>query len=1090
MKLIKKRLEQTIKEGLKPTIAKPSKMGAKLKDSFKKELSKSSTKQGLKKKPNIKLSETDDSAAMKRSAYNDLGVGKKDKKKDLDPSFKSLTFESLEYIDESDTKEDSGITGPPVSMKPAEYRKWDESFETSDRNWRNKVTNGRYGRIYTELRNQGKSMQEAKRRANESLPDDFKSMAETTIPLKTIKRDINEDKKLISKKQLIENTLKEDNKSTELDDLYLEETKLEEELRSYRADLEDEKDPKERENLRDSINEVMNEIVEIRQKISNLSPNILSKYKMELEEAMMITPLPKGHGETIKENNDNKSGLIVIGRTQIDNNKIKDLIDREGFTAEWNSEYGNFFFPEKEETYDSLETELSILFNRNGINARFEGVFNQLDETYGSKENQFIVLKVKGGFGGTDTEDKARTIAHENNLKLIGGLFTGKENTLSNDGYYQGRNYKVIDVPDDTKPTEDPKGKFISQIIDYESGNLSEKETLALFSNLIKSGYINHLQGHYGRMANELMKRGLLSTKGDILKFSLNELKEIKRKIYKENKNIMTKKQLIESTLKEGIISTIILTGLGIYFLIKFLSSLIGHKFPPFLVNKLISSVKKADKIQLKEIRNNVFKFEGLRKFKSGIEMEFDFIIDLNHKRLEIYDYTISVSDEQIKIFKQYLNKMIDTKIIKEAKKKTKLNPWAACSSSVGREDKEKYEKCVKSIKKQQGIDEQLTEEQYLKELELIDETTTSSSSGQFQTPHMWAPNKKGWANKDKKWWGKNSPNTGGNISKGGIVNIKDNCKGYSNSKTQCNSGDISNITLTEDVKKIINKLSKEYNKKPDYIEKLIKEDFNNKKQIKAKYVKTDFWNREIYKDDNGEYYVDVEGTLHTMTDEGEPMYPVKNITKLNESICNKRQLNEKLTKVTDKQISEFVKKQLIKEGYLKQTKDNWRGEGCKDYDDSRDICLDKEVNEDTFTSGEIPDDNHYGQIDSDNVMDYVIKYENHELGTDKMIELISYLIKSERIDNMDPEYIEIARRMILNQDLDNEGNILFSKIPVSTPKSADAFSLNEKKIIKITEKELKDILEDKLKENYPPGNNSSYTTPNDVIGELPLYDM
>tara|TARA_R110000824_G_scaffold116864_1_gene268595 strand:+ start:77 stop:502 length:426 start_codon:yes stop_codon:yes gene_type:complete len=30
-------------------------------------------------------------------------------------------------------------------------------------------------------------------------------------------------------------------------------------------------------------------------------------------------------------------------------------------------------------------------------------------------------------------------------------------------------------------------------------------------------------------------------------------------------------------------------------------------------------------------------------------------------------------------------------------------NPWAICTAQVGREDKEKYEKCVKSVKKQNG---------------------------------------------------------------------------------------------------------------------------------------------------------------------------------------------------------------------------------------------------------------------------------------------------------------------------------------------------------------------------------------------------
>ena len=36
---------------------------------------------------------------------------------------------------------------------------------------------------------------------------------------------------------------------------------------------------------------------------------------------------------------------------------------------------------------------------------------------------------------------------------------------------------------------------------------------------------------------------------------------------------------------------------------------------------------------------------------------------------------------------------------------KEKNNPWAICTESVGREDKEKYEKCVKSVKKEKGIE-------------------------------------------------------------------------------------------------------------------------------------------------------------------------------------------------------------------------------------------------------------------------------------------------------------------------------------------------------------------------------------------------
>ena len=205
MKLTKKGLEEMVNKNLKPTLSKPSKMGLKLKDSFKKELSKSSMKQGLKKKPNIKLSETNDSTAMKRSGYNDLGIGKKDKKKDLDPSFKTLTFESLEYIDESDTLKEEKL---PEKGTPA----WHELQVA-------KKTMKTIPAMRDMLGGPGEEHARKILKKYGINPDNIK---ETTIPLKTIKRDINENKKLISKKQLIENTLKENrNISWEGGDLVL-----------------------------------------------------------------------------------------------------------------------------------------------------------------------------------------------------------------------------------------------------------------------------------------------------------------------------------------------------------------------------------------------------------------------------------------------------------------------------------------------------------------------------------------------------------------------------------------------------------------------------------------------------------------------------------------------------------------------------------------------------------------------------------------------------------------------------------------------------------------------------------------------------
>lgn len=47
---------------------------------------------------------------------------------------------------------------------------------------------------------------------------------------------------------------------------------------------------------------------------------------------------------------------------------------------------------------------------------------------------------------------------------------------------------------------------------------------------------------------------------------------------------------------------------------------------------------------------------------------------------------------------------------------KDKNNPWAICTASVGRENKDKYEACVKDVKKQKGIDESMSEESYMNE--------------------------------------------------------------------------------------------------------------------------------------------------------------------------------------------------------------------------------------------------------------------------------------------------------------------------------------------------------------------------------------
>lgn len=55
------------------------------------------------------------------------------------------------------------------------------------------------------------------------------------------------------------------------------------------------------------------------------------------------------------------------------------------------------------------------------------------------------------------------------------------------------------------------KNLMLVRMMDYEDGTLSNTETLTLFQYLIDTGLAWKLQGHYKRMANALIEKGLIS---------------------------------------------------------------------------------------------------------------------------------------------------------------------------------------------------------------------------------------------------------------------------------------------------------------------------------------------------------------------------------------------------------------------------------------------------------------------------------------------------------------------------------------------------------------------------------------------------
>lgn len=58
---------------------------------------------------------------------------------------------------------------------------------------------------------------------------------------------------------------------------------------------------------------------------------------------------------------------------------------------------------------------------------------------------------------------------------------------------------------------------FIDQIMDYESGELNDKEIIEMFSNMVKTGSVWSLQGHYGRTAETFIFNEILDKQGNIL---------------------------------------------------------------------------------------------------------------------------------------------------------------------------------------------------------------------------------------------------------------------------------------------------------------------------------------------------------------------------------------------------------------------------------------------------------------------------------------------------------------------------------------------------------------------------------------------
>lgn len=52
----------------------------------------------------------------------------------------------------------------------------------------------------------------------------------------------------------------------------------------------------------------------------------------------------------------------------------------------------------------------------------------------------------------------------------------------------------------------------VGQVIAYETGELSDDDTVTLFQHLVNTGVAWQLQGHYGRTAQAMLDAGVISS--------------------------------------------------------------------------------------------------------------------------------------------------------------------------------------------------------------------------------------------------------------------------------------------------------------------------------------------------------------------------------------------------------------------------------------------------------------------------------------------------------------------------------------------------------------------------------------------------
>lgn len=70
---------------------------------------------------------------------------------------------------------------------------------------------------------------------------------------------------------------------------------------------------------------------------------------------------------------------------------------------------------------------------------------------------------------------------------------------------------------------------LVDSLMKYEEGYATPRETLELFSHLVKTGMAWSLQGSYGRAAEHFIREGLLDEEGDLTGYAEDMLYDLEQ---------------------------------------------------------------------------------------------------------------------------------------------------------------------------------------------------------------------------------------------------------------------------------------------------------------------------------------------------------------------------------------------------------------------------------------------------------------------------------------------------------------------------------------------------------------------------------